>query len=159
MKIASSCKISLRPYLKKVPRGGAQHLQDLVVSRVLTELEEHLSEQLQYCVGRYIYKPQKKLLRVLASLIESRILKSTVVKGIIFYSVTQAFRYVYSKYGDFKHHNLFSFKRKNPFWGPLSPKCGLQTFCHCICCFGCVNLNLLQTIGPTSFKFTELPIF
>lgn len=68
MKIANSCKTSLRPYLKKVPRSGAQHLQDLVVSRVLTELEEHLSEQLQYCVGRYIYKPQKKLLRVLASL-------------------------------------------------------------------------------------------
>lgn len=68
LKIFAIFHLDLDPYLKKVPRSGAQHLQDLVVSRVLTELEEHLPEQLQYCVGRYIYKPQKKLLRVLASL-------------------------------------------------------------------------------------------
>lgn len=40
--------------LQEVARCRPEHLQYLVVARVLAELEERLAEQLQYVTGRYI---------------------------------------------------------------------------------------------------------
>lgn len=41
--------------LEEVTWGGAQHLEDLVVARVLAELEERFAEELQDRVGRNLW--------------------------------------------------------------------------------------------------------
>ena len=44
--------------LQEVGGGGAQHLQDLVVARLLAVVEEHLAEQLQHIAGGNVWRKQ-----------------------------------------------------------------------------------------------------